>query len=89
MSAIQTSAMAKPEKSSKNSWLGELAPIVVAVMVVAAAAFAFQLLYSGEKASKDDFANAERESFLKKHYPLDLTSAQPGAPKAPAAATSR
>lgn len=83
--------MEKPEKSSKPAWLGDIAPIGLAVLVVAAAALGFRLIYSTEKSvSPETIGNAQRDAFIKEHYPVDLTSANQPARNAPLpAATSR
>jgi negative regulator of sigma E activity len=76
--------MTKSGKPAKSSWLSDLAPIGIAVLVVVAAAVGFRLLYATEKAaSSKAIGDAQREAFLKQHYPNDLTSAN-GAPRSAA-----
>lgn len=62
--------MTDPKTRSK---LALLAPLGLAVVVVASAAVGIRLLLVDDAASKDAAVEAEREAFIKKHYPLAVS----------------
>ena len=62
-------AAAKP-----RSKLALLAPLGLAVVIVAAATVGIRLLFANdEAASERAVIEAEREAFIKKHYPLEVS----------------